>query len=87
MAPRSKCECGRTKTRYAHRCSKCQAAHDAARIAEAKAIVSTGVCPDCGARLRRNLSLTGWWQCSQLGADGFRADSTKPSCNFQTFTC
>jgi hypothetical protein len=59
--------------------------HDA-RIAEAVRIVNTGVCPTCGAGLRRNLALTGWWQCSQLGAEGFRADSNKPSCSFQTFT-
>lgn len=57
-----------------------------ARIAEAKAIVATGVCPRCGRRLRRNLALTGWWQCSQLGAVGFRAEPDKPSCEFQTFT-
>jgi hypothetical protein len=30
--------------------------------------------------------LTGWWQCSQYGAEGFRADSTKPSCGWQGFT-
>lgn len=54
--------------------------------AEARAIVATGKCPDCGAALRRNLSLTGWWQCSQFGAEGFRADASKPSCSFQTFT-
>ena len=57
-----------------------------ARIAEAVAIVKTGKCPTCGAPLRRNLSMAGWYQCSQLGAEGFRADKTKPSCSFQTFT-
>jgi ribosomal protein L37AE/L43A len=61
-----------------------------ARMAElkaiAQAIVATGACPTCGAALRRNLSLAGWWQCSQLGAEGFRADASKPSCSFQTFT-
>ena len=57
-----------------------------ARIAEAVAIVQTGKCPQCGRALRRNLSLTGWFQCSQFGAEGFRADATKPSCSFQTFT-
>lgn len=57
-----------------------------ARHAEAQAIVETGKCPTCGGPLRRNLSLTGWWQCQQFGAVGFRKDSTKPSCDFQTFT-
>ena len=62
-----------------------KAKHDA-RIAEAVAIVATGKCPQCGRPLRRNNSMTGWWQCSQLGAKGFRADASKPSCSFQTFT-
>lgn len=57
-----------------------------AKLAEARAQVATGRCPQCGAPLRRNLALTGWWQCSQYGADGFRADNSKPSCPFQTFT-
>lgn len=54
--------------------------------AEASKIVATGKCPCCDRPLRRNLSLTGWWQCSQLGAEGFRADASQPSCNFQCFT-
>lgn len=57
-----------------------------ARQAEARAQVATGKCPRCGAPLRRNLAITGWWQCSQYGTEGFRADSTKPSCSWQTFT-
>ena len=55
-------------------------------FAEASAIVSTGLCPTCGAKLKANLSLTGWWQCEQLGAESFRKDASKPSCSFQTFT-
>jgi len=58
----------------------------AAAKAEARAVVSSGKCPDCGAPLRRNLSLAGWWQCSQYGAVGFRADSNKPACGWQGFT-
>lgn len=61
--------------------ARIEAAHAAARL-----VVSTGKCPQCGASLRRNLALTGWWQCSQYGADGFRADSGKPSCSWQGFT-
>jgi hypothetical protein len=82
----SKCECGRRKSQYATHCRKCELENRAYRIAEAVAIVETGKCPECGATLRRNLSLAGWWQCSQYGAEGFRADSAKPSCCFQTFT-
>jgi hypothetical protein len=54
--------------------------------AEMRAIVATGVCPDCGRKLRNNLALAGWWQCSQFGAVGFRADAASPSCDFQGFT-
>ena len=57
-----------------------------ARLAEAIAIVNTGKCPICGGGLRRNMSMTGWWQCQQLGAVGFRKDADKPSCDWQTFT-
>jgi hypothetical protein len=57
-----------------------------ARIhAEAAVIVATGKCPQCGQPLRRNLALTGWWQCSGYGAEGFRAPGST-HCNFQTFT-
>ena len=54
--------------------------------AATRVVVSSGKCPQCGATLRRNLALAGWWQCSQYGADGFRADSSKPSCSWQGFT-
>lgn len=57
-----------------------------ARRKERIAIVSTGKCPQCGAGIRRNLALTGWYQCAQYGAPGFRKDSSKPSCSWQTFT-
>ena len=53
---------------------------------ETQKIVSLGVCPTCGAGLRRNLSIAGWWQCEQLGAEGFRKDASKPSCSWQGFT-
>lgn len=58
-----------------------EAAQAAARI-----IVQNGTCPDCGAPLRRNLSITGWWQCEQYGAIGWRKDANKPPCSFQCFT-
>jgi ssDNA-binding Zn-finger/Zn-ribbon topoisomerase 1 len=54
--------------------------------AETRAVVATGRCPKCGSALRRNLSLTGWWQCEQFGAVGFRARSNEPACGWQGFT-
>lgn len=54
--------------------------------AETRRIVAGGACPDCGAGIRRNASLTGWYQCAQFGAVGFRADATKPPCAWQGFT-
>ena len=65
---------------------KAMTARIAQAHAETLAVVKTGVCPDCGSKLRRNLSMTGWWQCVQYGAVGFRADSLKPSCGWQGFT-
>lgn len=61
----------------------------AERIAKAqeemRAHVARGTCPDCGGKLKINSSLTGWWQCEQLGAEAFRKDPTHPSCGFQGF--
>lgn len=53
---------------------------------ETRRVVASGICPICGSGLRRNSSMTGWWQCEQYGAVGFRKDSTKPDCNWQGFT-
>lgn len=67
---------------------KAEAERRAKRIAEAESIVATGVCPECGTGLRRNLSLAGWWQCDALGEPSFRRpeNAAKPRCSFQTFT-
>lgn len=62
------------------------AARMSAAIAKAIAIVNGGKCPDCGAGLRRNLALSGWWQCEQFGDGHFRKDQSKPKCCFQCFT-
>ena len=86
MAKRSRCECGRVKAKDASRCVKCSKDRLDALRTEARAIVRTGKCPRCGAALRRNLSLSGWWQCEQLGAEGFRKDASRPSCSFDCFT-
>lgn len=53
---------------------------------ETRQIVAAGKCPQCGRKVKRNLALTGWYQCEQFGAPGFRADATQPSCNWQGFT-
>ena len=86
MAKRSRCECGKVMSKYAYRCKDCERKRREARIAEAWAIVNTGICPQCGAKLKRNLAITGWWQCEQYGADTHRADPSKPACSFQTST-
>ena len=78
--------CGRVMARHLSECRQCNRARNEARRAEARKIVATGKCPACGAALRRNLALAGWYQCSQFGAEQFRADSSKPSCSFQIFT-
>jgi hypothetical protein len=66
--------------------NKASAARMLAARAAALAVVATGKCPNCRAKLRRNSSIAGWWQCSQLGAVGFRADPALPSCDWQGFT-
>lgn len=61
-----------------------KAKYDAEQAAQ-KAIVAAGKCPVCGAAIRRNTALTGWYQCEQAGAEGFRKDASKASCSWQTF--
>lgn len=53
---------------------------------ETRKVVASGVCPECGSGIVRNLSLTGWYQCAQYGAVGFRKDANKPACSWQGFT-
>ena len=63
-----------------------------ARMAElhgiAQRIVATGVCPDCGTGLVRNLALAGWWMCGAHGVESHRQPKYRglPNCSFQTFT-
>lgn len=56
--------------------------------AQARAIVATGVCPDCGFPLKANLSITGWYQCVAYACDAFREPQYRdlPKCHFQCFT-
>lgn len=53
--------------------------------AEADAALAANKCPKCGRAVRRNLSLSGWVQCSQFGAEQFRADASLPACEWQGF--
>ena len=48
-------------------------------------VVQSGVCPDCGSKLRPNLAITGWWTCEQRGAVTHRARPQDPSCEYQCF--
>lgn len=57
----------------------------AAAQAETRRVWNSGRCPQCGSGLRQNLSIAGWIQCEQYGADGFRKDSSKPACSYQGF--
>lgn len=85
--PKTRCpDCGRKMSKGPIRCNACHIKHMNAIRAKSIEIVNTGKCPDCGAPLRYNNAITGWWQCSQYGADGYRADSSKPACSFQCST-
>lgn len=84
--PRKRCACGRAMGKYASRCKKCDKAFYDKLHAEAQATVDTGRCPQCGASLKRNLSIAGWWQCEQYGAVTHRKDPNKPACSWQAFT-
>ena len=53
---------------------------------ETRRIVATGRCPRCGSGIRRNNSITGWWQSEQYGAPQFRARADDPDCSWQGFT-
>ena len=77
---------GMTQRQQAAADRKAARARVEAAQAETRRVVQTGCCPQCGAGLRRNLALTGWWQCAQYGAEQFRADASKPACSWQGFT-
>ena len=79
-------ECNRKATKALPVCSKCSKEEREARYAEAQAIVESGNCPDCGCNIKRNSSLTGWYQCEQYGSVGFRKRDDQPSCGWQAFT-
>ncbi len=57
-----------------------------AAYVEARLIVATGKCPKCGGPIKRNLSITGWWQCAQFGSPPFRANPKGPECLWDCFT-
>jgi len=55
---------------------------------EARRIVATGKCPQCGTDLIYNNAIIGWWQCGAYASELFRKPQFRglPECNFQTFT-
>ena len=81
-----KCKCGRRKAKLAMTCTKCAHEKHEQCVAKAKAIVGSNCCPDCGDELKRNLAMTGWYQCVQFGNEDFRKNPAAPSCGFQCFT-
>ena len=88
IAAFNKCSCGRRISRQANECRTCSRQKMDRIHAEAEVIVATGKCPNCGNPLRRNNSLTGWWQCvcccsPDFGPAEYR---DKPRCSFQCFT-
>lgn len=54
--------------------------------AAAREQVAKGCCPQCGAGIHHNNSISGWWQCDRSGSDAFRRDKTGAHCTWQTFT-
>jgi len=83
----NRCACGRRMSLHSQTCTKCHEARMAELHAQVQVVVESGRCPVCGSGLRRNLAMAGWWQCEQYGAEGHRADNSKPSCGWQGFTC
>jgi hypothetical protein len=79
----NRCKCGKRINKYANQCKACYKARTNELRAEGLQIANKGTCPTCGRQLRRNSSLPGWWQCEQYGAEGFRAEPSQPSCDFQ----
>ncbi len=80
------CACGKRMSKYSTVCATCHANKMESIHAAVKAVVALGRCPDCGRGLRRNTSMTGWWQCEQNGAEQFRKFPTEPPCSWQGFT-
>lgn len=83
---KNRCACGKIMARWRSECKACAEIKHQRYVAEAVAIVATRKCPNCGGGLKRNNSMTGWWQCEQYGAVVFRKDQSKPACSFQIFT-
>jgi hypothetical protein len=57
-------------------------------LTQARAIVQTGMCPQCGTGLVRNMALAGWYLCGAYAAESHRLPEYDglPQCHFQTFT-
>jgi len=84
----TRCACGNRMSRYSERCNLCHSVRMAEIHSLARRIVATGKCPGCGAALKLNTSMAGWWQCGRYGCDSFRLPEYRGTgdCSFQTFT-
>ena len=62
------------------------------RIADAKAAtqaaVASGICPECGNSIYRNMAMAGWYQCDGYPARSHRRPGhmSDPKCDWQGFT-
>ena len=85
---KSRCECGRVKSKHSHNCNRCHNLRMAELKAEAISVVALGKCPKCGTKLSRNSALAGWWQCGAYPCAKFRLSEHLglPDCSFQCFT-
>lgn len=80
-------KCGGRCSKYSNNtCKKCHQKRMSQIHSEIDSIVRSGKCPDCGKGLRRNLALSGWWQCEQFGDPQYRSNPDGPSCDWQGFT-
>lgn len=78
-------DCGKRCAAHRNRCNRCYNKYMEALKQETTQIVASGKCPHCGSKLKRNLSLSGWWQCEQYGSEQFRARPQDPACSWQGF--
>ena len=80
------CKCGKRMSKHSHECKACHRANMDRLHAEAQAVVNTGKCPQCGLPLKRNLAITGWWQCVRCTDYPTPEYAQYPKCSFQCFT-
>ena len=85
-ARRQRCTCGKVMSKYSQTCNACHKTRMDKIHTEAREVVKSGICPQCGSALHSNYSMAGWYQCVQYGYMIAGHDTKKPNCNFQCFT-